>query len=121
MKAKFVNEFAGDNSWVDVKDKTEKSGYYEIQYYHQTAEDDYEINDTAIIDPHDMDVYLGLSFGLSLEDIDNGLGVTVEDIEKLSDYEWNFKTNHGELVLTLDKLEHLANTTQRAHSKYFKK
>lgn len=107
MRAKTIYENE-DNGWVDVEDNTEKTGYFEIQYKHQTAEDDYDIDETRIIDPYDMDVYLGMSFGLNLADIDDGLGVNVEYIKKIKDDEWLFITNYGKRTLTLDDLEHLA-------------
>jgi hypothetical protein len=95
-----------NTGWVDVE---ENFGGVTIKYKHQIAEDDYEVDETRYIDPYQMDMYLGLKLGLSIKDIhEEEITIDIKDIDKISDEEWEFITNHGIIKLTLGQLEMLA-------------
>ncbi|MFA5153315.1 MAG: hypothetical protein WC554_12195, partial [Clostridia bacterium] len=121
MKAKFINENYPPGAQYDknaprnedsnqrIEVKIDEFGYIMIEYSHQIAEDDWEADDASFIDPLDMSMRLGLSFGLSLADIDDGsIEIDIKDIKQLNDNEWLFTTNYGDKKLSLGELEKLA-------------
>ncbi len=116
MRAKSILE-EESSGWVDLEDG---GMYFRLLYKHQTSEDDWEIDEERLIDPYDMNIYIGLKKGLNLKEVDDDALINIKNIEKIDNEEWLLKTNVGDIKLTLAALEKLADTTQKRHLSYRK-